>query len=229
MPESLRLVRSSAARGSPRCDLTPAREQEIADELVTASRRSLRAAARRGPRRPRRQASRARGARRSRHARPRNARASSGPDAAADSARLAKARRDRGRSPGSALRGTHAAAAAGLHDRRRADPRAGDWRQHRGVQPRQCHAAAAASRRRPRTPRLRVPGRGRQRVLVSAVRRAARQQPVVRRIGGMGRHHGEPARRRLSRAGQRRHRHRQLLRRAGRARGARTSALAARR
>ena len=172
---------------------------------VAASRRALRRAARR-----RRERRRARAAWRSRNcSSPTRSRATCGrcarrsvpPPDHAGSAAAAPARRSLA---GRALRRAHAAQAAGLRRRGHPDARARHRRQHRDLQPRQRHAAAAAAGRQPRPPRLRAPRQRRRRVLLSDVRGAARRQPRVRRIRGVGRHHRQPERRRRDRARHRR-------------------------
>ena len=120
---------------------------------------------------------------------------------------------------GSALRGAHAAQAARLHRRRRPDAGARHRRQHRDLQPGQRHAASAAAGRRTRAASSTCTAATRRRVLVSAVRDAARRQSGRSTVwpawGGItaSLNAGDAAE-----LVDRRHRHRQLLRRARRRR-----------
>ena len=112
--------------------------------------------------------------------------------AGADRRRRGATRPHPGPAAGPALRGAHAAEAAGLHGGRRPHPRARDRREHRGLQPGQRDALPAAAGRGRRAAGLHV-SRRQRRFLVPAVRDAARPRPVLRRTGRLGRHHGEPA------------------------------------
>ena len=154
--------------------LSPAREAEIVDELSQHLDDRYEAAARRRRRRRRGRGDwrsrsctnttrwRARCARCGRRGRRRRSpRARRGAGSSATSA-------------GPALRRAHAAEAARLHAGRRPHARARHRRQHRDLQPGQRDAVPAAAGRGPGAARLRVPRRRQRRLLVPAVRDAAR-------------------------------------------------------
>ena len=155
------------------CALQPRRaKREIVEELsqhLDDRYEELRAERRRAT--PRRGASRSRNCASRTRSRAHMRVAAAGARPAADRAGRAAAAASLGGSlAGPALRGPHAAQAAGIHGRRRADAGARHRREHRDLQPRQRHAASSACRSRIATELVYVYPRQRRRVLLSGLR-----------------------------------------------------------
>ena len=189
----------SARRGlavAARC--SPAREREIVDELSQHLDDRYERAARAGDARR----GRARGWRSRSCASPTRSRAQMRPLRQAHvppPIAAGRAARRLARRPlaGSALRGAHAAQAAGLRRRRRADAGARHRRQHRDLQPRQRHAAAApAGRRTAIGSSTCIAAASAASSRTRCTRRCATATSVFDGLAGLGRHHRQPQRRR---------------------------------